>query len=1052
MSESQYKAWTAHLDSTDIDDLLSAAEFVGRKLGAPSGQMYGRWLEECFGANTLADNDLVVALANLRQLGVPIATLNYDTLLEAVTGLDSIKFSDTKRVAEWVRRETDGILHLHGVWNDPSSCVLGIRDYQSAALSDVRQFIQRNLSTFGRLLFVGCGDTFSDPNFTALISWMRDEMKGASPLHYALVRENELITRRADATWQGFVEPISYGDDYADLPNFLRSLFPSQEVLQHISQSQPPSAVSQVQDDRVLAEYRAFLLRDCGQMTIEGIRTDIDTAQRKFDLENLFVPLGVNPVPPEFPISDKRREAKLKKWQEENKGPISFGEAFTSNQRIALLALPGGGKTLLLKRLAVAYADEERRLRSNDFLPDLDIFPVLIRCREWREYIARPIPFILKNISNITGQAGLDNFYESLAPLLRSGKVVLLVDGLDEIHKDADRETFVENLEKFLDEYKKVRLVVTSREAGFALIAPTIARFCSRWRLAALSKDTIASLCDHWHKLMSGDTPEAQDDAREVADRLLNSPALRRLAENPLLLTMLLVVKHGAGRLPPDRVSLYSRAVEVLLDTWNIKGHEALNIKEALPQLSYIAYELMRRGKQTATQLELITLLEEARVKVPRIRMYAKDTPVEFLRRVELRSSLLMEAGYQLEGAKAVPFYQFRHLTFQEYLAAEAAVDGNYRDYKSDDTLLVPLSDYLDQEEWKEVIPMATVLARRQAEPVMLELLSKTEPLMDELRRETQTELVNNFASHALPPLVSLLLQCLAEETEASPRTLERALLILAVFARGCRENPSWDTLLKGLYSEEFVNTVFRLDPSDWPSAIWLRNTKAVALALSKPNAFWVTKEGLDSIMRQLQSSEVAEIERGLLTIAGAFWGRVFEVEASKELYGAVEKLVFKDDKKTLEPALWVYGLIHSNDRKKLAKPEVLDRLLSIMLTSPEHCEVASFALSKCAYQGREMWEPKLSHAEKELIESHLQVNNEQVSSTSKELGWFVAAFHARDVIQDQMLYEKLKMMDNIGISYTLVEIVKELEENLLVPEEARLTPRPRRPRVRNRR
>ncbi|MBR1175528.1 hypothetical protein JQ617_16315 [Bradyrhizobium sp. KB893862 SZCCT0404] len=125
-------------------------------------------------------------------------------------------------------------------------------------------------------------------------------------------------------------------------------------------------------------------------------------------------------------------------------------------------------------------------------------------------------------------------------------------------------------------------------------------------------------------------------------------------------------------------VSLYERAVEVLLDTWNIQGHEPLNLKEAVPQLSFVAFELMRRGVQTATEKELLLLLEEAREKVPQIGRYAKDTPDVFLKRVELRSSLLVEAGHQLEGSSLVPFYQFRHLTFQEYLAAVAAVEGHY--------------------------------------------------------------------------------------------------------------------------------------------------------------------------------------------------------------------------------------------------------------------------------------------------------------------------------------------------------------------------------------
>lgn len=311
-------------------------------------------------------------------------------------------------------------------------------------------------------------------------------------------------------------------------------------------------------------------------MTIEGVRADMDTAQRRFDLERLFVPLKVLPFPPEIPEKDPLREQKLAKWQEKNKKPLRFGDVFAKHKHLALLALPGGGKSLLLKRLAVAYADPSRRQASRDKLPALDLTPVIIRCRDWREHIHRPILTLLQHIPDITGQPSLAGLNDALLPLFREGRILLLVDGLDEIHDDALRTTFVDNLVKFLDDFKRTRSVVTSREAGFSLVAPNLARACKRWRIAPLDEDAITSLCDHWHRLMTGDSPDAQAEARGLSRHLLQSPSLLRLAENPLLLTMLLVVKHGAGRLPPDRVSLYGRAVEVLLDTWNIKGHAPL--------------------------------------------------------------------------------------------------------------------------------------------------------------------------------------------------------------------------------------------------------------------------------------------------------------------------------------------------------------------------------------------------------------------------------------------------------------------------------------------
>ena len=41
---------SAELDSGALDDILSAAEKIARKLGAPAGPEFARWLEETVGA------------------------------------------------------------------------------------------------------------------------------------------------------------------------------------------------------------------------------------------------------------------------------------------------------------------------------------------------------------------------------------------------------------------------------------------------------------------------------------------------------------------------------------------------------------------------------------------------------------------------------------------------------------------------------------------------------------------------------------------------------------------------------------------------------------------------------------------------------------------------------------------------------------------------------------------------------------------------------------------------------------------------------------------
>src|ERR1017187_467448 len=130
----------------------------------------------------------------------------------------------------------------------------------------------------------------------------------------------------------------------------------------------------------------------------------MEIGKQRFDLERLFVPLKVGLCPPEFPKNDRRASEKLRKWEEKHSKAKSFGSVFAKTKRLALLALPGGGKTLLLKRLAVAYADPRRRKSTEDALPDLNLTPVLIRCREWREHIRKPILTLLQSVPDITGQ------------------------------------------------------------------------------------------------------------------------------------------------------------------------------------------------------------------------------------------------------------------------------------------------------------------------------------------------------------------------------------------------------------------------------------------------------------------------------------------------------------------------------------------------------------------------------------------------------------------------------------------------------------------------
>jgi hypothetical protein len=904
VSDAQFDRYTETLTSDDVDDLLGAAEFAGRKLGAPTDPNYARWLRATFEDWAAEPSAMTNALRAIAQKNILIATLNYDTVTDSAVSLAPINLTNTEAVLEWCRKEREGILHLHGVWNDPGSCVFGIRDYHAAVQSEARDLVQRSLSSFNRLLFVGCGDTFADPNFSGLIGWLREHVGAGAPQHYALVRDDEVPRRMADTTWRGFVEPLGYGEHHSDLPTFLLDCFPTRPA------STTPAArakASAARDHQVIAAYRQFLLRDCGEMTIEGMRADMDTAQRKFDLEKLFVPLEIQEFEPAISLDDPERETALQQWREEHGKPLDFAKGFSKHKKIALLALPGGGKTMLLKRLAVAYADPKRREASPDQLPDLDLVPVMIRCREWKDHIRKPLQTLLQEIASITGEQKLDGLAQALERPLKAGNVLLLVDGLDEIHDDADRAIFVENLEKFLDTYSKIRIVVSSREAGFDLVAPCLKRFCSKFKIAPLNETAIRALNEHWHRLMSGGTPEASAEATTVAEALLREPLLR-LAENPLLLTMLLVVKHGAGRLPPDRVSLYERAVEVLLDTWNIKGHAALDSKEAVPHLACLALELMRRGQQTATEREIIGILEDARAKLPTVGRYARDAAHEFLKRVELRSSLLLQGGHTNEDGKNVPFYQFRHLTFQEYLAAFAVVEGYVLDGGDSQSIVSNLGENVLSDEWKEVVPMAAVLARNQAAP-LLEVLTVTAEADAARRREKSGD--SKSIGLVMPAAPARLRQAMVEEAIFPPSIAERAAGVITYFFSGVGTSDSWKQLGSGPYGPELRDAALKNYIDGHFVARYLaRNALASLEALGRPLEYWRTKDSVDELLSSLNDEALDQIVSVIAAIGGSylFLRNSAASARSPEIYDALERRIFDDRPEVQYIAIWCWG------------------------------------------------------------------------------------------------------------------------------------------------
>lgn len=526
---------------------------------------------------------------------------------------------------------------------------------------------------------------------------------------------------------------------------------------------QPPDRVALATE--AVASYRQWLGEECGFIHLDGLPADTDLSATRLKLERLFVPLKATylPKPDDHPdVVQTLRDLVH---------PI--GELLEKTSHLALLAMPGGGKSTLLKRLATAYAFPERRNEVADDLPEREWLPLILRCRELRDRAHRPILELLDDIPRHAGMGAGEcvAFRDFVHGSLRTGRVLLLVDGLDEISDEGSRQTFANHLRTFLAMFPQAALVVTSREAGFRLVAGVVAGACEQAKLAPLDEEDVLSLCERWHVEVVGDNEKVRAEAKQLGKTIWDNRHIRTLVENPLLLTTLLVVKRCVRELPRSRTALYREAIRVLVRTWNVEGYDPLDEDEALAQLSYVACAMMEEGKQQIGQKALLKLLQSARRELEAELQFTRISPQQFIERIEYRSSLLMQTGHERIDGVLQPVYEFRHLTFQEYLAARGYVEEQYPGRESGLALADVLGRHFEDEGWREVIPLAAVLAGRKAEELMKKLIGACKLRDPSAMRKRQPR-------HE--PLGVLLHQCIRDEVQLTAPTLRMALSELA--------------------------------------------------------------------------------------------------------------------------------------------------------------------------------------------------------------------------------------------------------------------------------
>lgn len=467
-------------------------------------------------------------------------------------------------------------------------------------------------------------------------------------------------------------------------------------------------------------EYRRSVIRNLDELELFGV--DASQASRRHKLSVAYVTLSVSHIgsktpsdlePPTTEVIEVQKETRKKSITKDDEPEgVPVDKTLEGSKRLLVLGEAGSGKTTLLQWIAV-------RAAQRDFAEGL---------AEWNDFT----PFFIRLRQCVdSGLPSPEQFPRFVAPAilgampatwvhdrLRSGRAVVLVDGLDELG-ETQRKNVRTWLRDLAATYSEVRFVVSSRPYAVQQNWLKDLGF-EEAELLPMELPDISSFVDHWHSAVR-DELQLEVEREELIQLGANlkeiirkSIQLRKLATNPLLCAMLCALHRDRQRkLPSDRIELYEACLRMLIERRDVergvdlRDYPDIGYRQKRAMLQDFAYWLLKNGY---SMVEIHTADDRFQQKLRVLENVAKGVTGEGIRRLFIQRS-----GILREPVKDQ--VDFTHRTFQEFLGAQAALD---------DGDLGLLINNANLQEWREVVVLAAGVARpTEREEIIRQLIAR---------------------------------------------------------------------------------------------------------------------------------------------------------------------------------------------------------------------------------------------------------------------------------------------------------------------------------------
>ncbi|QDY77283.1 NACHT domain-containing protein [Streptomyces qinzhouensis] len=424
------------------------------------------------------------------------------------------------------------------------------------------------------------------------------------------------------------------------------------------------------EDTRFEQRYADHIRHKYGELTIYGL--DLNHA-REWPLDAAYVSLEATTAGPgDIPV------------------PLPAERALSGRDRVLLRGPAGSGKTTLVQWLATATARQDFDELGGRLSHLVGRVPFVLPLRRVMRDGEPPTPdTFLHAVRSTVAGAQPTGWADRV---LRAGRALLLVDGMDEIPR-YEREATRRWMRELMAEFPGNLWLVTTRPSSVGEGWLTGERF-TELNLSAMQRTEVERFVRRWHTAAHAD--DGLGDA--LIDAIHTNDDLGRLAVNPLMCGLLCALhRERRGFLPQGRKELYEAALRMLLERRDVErgvvteNELRFSTDTSIALLQKLAHWMIRNNRLEMAHEDALAQLKRTLGSMGHV----QETPERVLSHLIERSGLLREP--------AAGRLDFVHRTFQDYLAAKALVE------EGDFPLLL---DNALNDQWEDVVRMAVALGR----------------------------------------------------------------------------------------------------------------------------------------------------------------------------------------------------------------------------------------------------------------------------------------------------------------------------------------------------